>query len=1088
MMQKFFRKNRMSCGRMAVQLYLLLIMCFPAMLSAQNGVMVSGLDVNAGTVTFKVSWDKNSPDMPPAWSDTVWVFVDYNDAGTMKRLPLMLNAGAALTETSAPGEGRVKEEPGNDQGVWVIGNAKTAPSGSFSATVKLFSATAVATTIGACAYASNYRPTGEYVSSGSVIHFTGAPPYELVLKHDVDGTTKPWRSAADYFVQPEYTLHSFTDKTGAPGVLKCAPMTGNINFECAPSSAPKGQPVTFTVNLEPTAPPTSAVTYSWSAPGFAPAAHSGTSFSTTAPNTPDVYDVTLTARSRGFCDLTRMNGVTVVDCLAPKGFTLIASASSFCEGSAGVTFALSDTENGAKYRLYKNSAPAGTELSGTGSAATFSGTFNEGDYTAQLVAGNTKYCSGMTTGLYSISRNPSPTLELLQSPDVCLNEGSIMFTATGSGAVEWLSDGGGVVSGNTVTFAGTLTGIKTVEARSAQTYTNAPTCYSASVTKSATVNPLPAVVSANGNSRCGDGTVTLSATPSSNAIIDWYDSAIDGAILNNGSATNNFLTPSISTSTTYYAQAHIPATGCVSASRTAVLATVHTAPTAPAGLTADKTTICSGEATPVILTATGGDAGSGAVYEWGTGTVGSNLLSPSTTTANTYSVTVSDAITYWVRLKGTTSCSNATNGVSTSIGTYGAINAGAITTTSTTTWIGVNSKIMVEDYSTASGVSGTFTYLWLRTGTGGASTLTANGAVSYTINSGDYATAGTYYFNRYAKDAACSTAAWIAATGTYTLVVIEGVNQLQGGCTFTPPPVVGTFASFDKDYSASTYVTLTDERDNNNYTVVKIGNRWIMAQNLNYQKDLIWQTNSNKPSTNTGRNTGLIGHFWCPGGYSSTSGTSTQGSCDVWGALYSWETAMMVDGKWTSSAKTSSTWLEPSTYGTNPNLGNPQNHARSDAGATTGGRGICPPNWHVPTDSEWGDVLNAMESGGGTAHNATTGNRGTDAGARGKSKCVVANRNTSGNTYVNDNAANWYYYSSTLGTDVYGFRVLPAGRRNNSGSYFGYRGRNAYFWNSTAYNSSSAGYRYFSYNRANVYRHGDASRSSGFSVRCIRDL
>ena len=64
---------------------LLLFLC-PALLSAQNGITVSGLVIEAGTVTFNVSW-KNT-DMPTPWSDTVWVWVDYNDAGTMKRLPV----------------------------------------------------------------------------------------------------------------------------------------------------------------------------------------------------------------------------------------------------------------------------------------------------------------------------------------------------------------------------------------------------------------------------------------------------------------------------------------------------------------------------------------------------------------------------------------------------------------------------------------------------------------------------------------------------------------------------------------------------------------------------------------------------------------------------------------------------------------------------------------------------------------------------------------------------------------------------------------------------------------------------------------
>jgi hypothetical protein len=76
------------------------MLCAPVMLTAQNGngVKVSNLSVDAGTVTFNVSWQTPMP--MALWSDTVWVFVDYNDAGVMKRLPV---TGATLTATSTIG-------------------------------------------------------------------------------------------------------------------------------------------------------------------------------------------------------------------------------------------------------------------------------------------------------------------------------------------------------------------------------------------------------------------------------------------------------------------------------------------------------------------------------------------------------------------------------------------------------------------------------------------------------------------------------------------------------------------------------------------------------------------------------------------------------------------------------------------------------------------------------------------------------------------------------------------------------------------------------------------------------------------------
>ena len=194
---------------------------------------------------------------------------------------------------------------------------------------------------------------------------------------------------------------------------------------------------------------------------------------------------------------------------------------------------------------------------------------------------------------------------------------------------------------------------------------------------------------------------------------------------------------------------------------------------------------------------------------------------------------------------------------------------------------------------------------------------------------------------------------------------------------------------------------------------------------------------------------------------------------------------MMVDGKWTSSGHSNNAWTERTDYSANTYSANTQNHGQSDAGAITNGRGICPPNWHVPTDGEWGDILNTMETGTKN-HNIAIGWTGTNAGSRGKSKCTVSDNSTTGATYVSDTQANWYHYASALGTDVYGFRALPAGRRFYNGSEFNYRGHSAYFWTSSAHSSAYAWGRRFSYDNATVSR-GEYQRSYGFAVRCIRD-
>jgi uncharacterized protein (TIGR02145 family) len=274
--------------------------------------------------------------------------------------------------------------------------------------------------------------------------------------------------------------------------------------------------------------------------------------------------------------------------------------------------------------------------------------------------------------------------------------------------------------------------------------------------------------------------------------------------------------------------------------------------------------------------------------------------------------------------------------------------------------------------------------------------------------------------------------------------------------------VAETFKHFSpsSDAAIGTKWTLIDERDNEVYQVVKMpDNRVWMAQNLNYQDGLTFNSSSsyanNSAFTATTNGAPAIGSFWCPGIHTST--TSTLGECDTWGALYTWEAAMSLDGKvsgsWSNAADTYTTSGNASamTY----------NHGRATAdGAVTSGRGICPSSWHVPTEAEWGLMLDAVE-GSGSSHSSDGTSLGVVAGTKLKSS------------------------SSWNGTDDYGFSVLPAGFRAQDGQNFRFRGSESPFLSSSAANASLAWRRLFNANTP-VSR-GSVRRSYGCPVRCIRD-
>jgi hypothetical protein len=124
----------------------------------------------------------------------------------MERLPV-----TSATATA----GTVEKISGNDTGVRLIGNARSA--GSFSATVQLL--TSQLDVAGACAYASNYPPVGEYTEANK-IKFTGTPPYDLVLTSAESGTYTYSINDSYYHLHEGETLQSFTDKTGAPGRIQ----------------------------------------------------------------------------------------------------------------------------------------------------------------------------------------------------------------------------------------------------------------------------------------------------------------------------------------------------------------------------------------------------------------------------------------------------------------------------------------------------------------------------------------------------------------------------------------------------------------------------------------------------------------------------------------------------------------------------------------------------------------------------------------------------------------------------------------------------------------------------------------------------
>ncbi|SHH93982.1 major paralogous domain-containing protein [Fibrobacter sp. UWH9] len=230
-----------------------------------------------------------------------------------------------------------------------------------------------------------------------------------------------------------------------------------------------------------------------------------------------------------------------------------------------------------------------------------------------------------------------------------------------------------------------------------------------------------------------------------------------------------------------------------------------------------------------------------------------------------------------------------------------------------------------------------------------------------------------------------------------------------------------------------TYGELLDERDYQMYKTVEICDdknencqTW-MAQNLNYAYTGVAFDNGYYTSDSTS---------WCY--------DDDPSNCATYGRLYTWAAAVDSVAIYKN-------------YGEECGYGKFCTRFSASALATAPVRGVCPSGWHLPSNAEWGALYTNV---GGASY---------------------AGQKLKANTSL------WTSYSGVTNDDSFGFSVLPAGYRNDRGS-FRYRGYYAYFWSSTEYeyNGYNAWYQYFNYNGDYTYQN-DCDKGYAFSVRCLKD-
>jgi uncharacterized protein (TIGR02145 family) len=302
--------------------------------------------------------------------------------------------------------------------------------------------------------------------------------------------------------------------------------------------------------------------------------------------------------------------------------------------------------------------------------------------------------------------------------------------------------------------------------------------------------------------------------------------------------------------------------------------------------------------------------------------------------------------------------------------------------------------------NSAMDASGASTYQWLENG----KIITGAKDPTYTVLATK--AVGNYSYIRQAKSADCDE--W-QSSNEFTVTVFN--------CSFTAGSVTSATA---------TYV---DPRDGKKYKTVVMpdGKTWF-AQNLNYTKDLTRNTTyyeaNGKPITVLRGGPQAIGSYWCsavPTSVKLNNNVADDVTCSVYGALYTWTTAMMIDGKYADGSKKESAWRDQ--------WNNVADWTTADYIATSpkaknsiarnSGQGICPMGWEVPTLYDWALLIDTV-AGGSTFRAQGVGWKfaGAPAGHTLKSSL------TSGTCTGLDGA---WVSSEQLSADPFGFSLHPCG-------------------------------------------------------------
>lgn len=347
-------------------------------------------------------------------------------------------------------------------------------------------------------------------------------------------------------------------------------------------------------------------------------------------------------------DANTTNRLDNVSFSPPIIITTQPTSTTVCDGIIA-SFTTAATNNAAiTYQWQRETSPSvWTDLTNVGgysgvTTANFSvnttGTFGAGNYRCRISGAAVV---DALTSVVTLTINPLPSAAITTGSVVC-GDAAVTLSASGgaAGQYRWYT----VASGGIAIAGQTNSTYTTPVLTSTTTYyvsINNGTCESARTLVVATINTIPTAPTTTDNAACGSSAIALSAAGGAAGQYRWYTTA-SGGIAITGEVNSTYITPIMSSTTTYYVSIN---NGFCESNRTAVTATINSIPTAP---TSTDGSSCVPAA--ITISAAGGANGD---YVWygvptgGTpiaGEVNSTYTTPLISSTTSYYVAITNGI------------------------------------------------------------------------------------------------------------------------------------------------------------------------------------------------------------------------------------------------------------------------------------------------------------------------------------------------------------------------------------------------------------------------------------------------------------